>query len=173
MGQFLDRLFRAAAVLSAGCIGAICLLISAQVLLNAGTRAGLPLPATIPSYADFAGFLLAGATFLAMPWTLRSGGHVRVTLLTGRLPPRAGMAVEAVVLVLGAGFAGYATWYAGLLAHESHAFGDVSPGIVPVPLWLPQIFMVAGLGLLTLALALSLVETVRAGRPTLGGGEEV
>ncbi|CUH38047.1 TRAP-type C4-dicarboxylate transport system, small permease component [Jannaschia seosinensis] len=172
MTLFLDRLYRAAAIIAASCIGAICLLISAQVVLNAATRAGLPLPATIPSYADFSGFLLAAATFLALPWTLRTGGHVRVSLVTRMLPRRTAFVVELAVLVLGASFAGYATYYAALLAYESHAFGDLSRGIVPVPLWVPQVFMVAGLALLTVALLHSFAQTWAARAPVLGGGEE-
>lgn len=167
----LDRVHRAAAILAAACIAAICALISAQVLLNAGTRAGLPLPATIPSYADFSGFLLAGATFLALPWTLRSGGHVRVTLLTRSLPRRAKWGAEMLVLALAAAFAGVATWYAGALVHESWIYGDVSPGIVAVPLWAPQSAMAAGLGLLTLALAQTVLETFRSGAPVIGAGD--
>ncbi|PRY95007.1 TRAP-type C4-dicarboxylate transport system permease small subunit [Hasllibacter halocynthiae] len=172
MSRALDALYRGAAVLAACCIAAICLLISAQVLLNAGTRAGLPLPPTIPSYADFAGYLLAAATFLALPWTLRTGGHVRVNLVTSRLPERAAWAVELVVLAAGTGFAGYATTYAAILAEESRRFGDVSSGIVAIPTWIVQLPMVAGLALLTAALGQSLFETWAARRPVLGGGEE-
>lgn len=172
MNAFLNRIYLAAALVAAAAIAAICLLISAQVLLNAGTRMGLPLPVTIPSYTDFAGFLLATATYLALPWTLRSGGHVRVTLVTSSLPPRAKLGVEVFVLGLAALFAGYATRYAVSLLIESHEFGDVSPGIVPVPLWIPQIGMVLGLGLLTVALVHSLIQTWTTGRTVGGGGEE-
>ncbi len=172
MSRLLDRLYRGAAVLAAACIGAICLLICAQVILNAATRAGLPLPPTIPSYADFAGFLLAGATFLALPWTLRSGGHVRVGLVTQRLPERIAFGVELAVLAVAAGFAAYATWFAALLLEESHAFGDLSTGIVPVPLWIPQIAMVAGLGLLCVALVHSLAQTWATGAAVIGAGED-
>ncbi|WGH78002.1 TRAP transporter small permease [Jannaschia ovalis] len=172
MARILDALYRAAAIAAAACIGAICLLIAAQVLLNAGSRIGLPLPTTIPSYADFAGFLLAGATFLALPWTLRTGGHVRVNLVTRLLPRSLRLAVELFVIALATGFVGFATGYAFLLVQESIAFGDVSPGIVPVPLWLPQLFMVTGLGLLTVSLIHSLFETWAAREPVLGGGEE-
>ena len=172
MSAFLDRLYRAAAILSALCIGAMCLLVSAQIALNVGTRLGLPLPPTIPSYADFAGFLLAAATFLALAWTLRSGGHVRVGLVTSRLPAGIRWGIELVVLALATGFAGYATWFAGKLAEESHRFGDVSTGIVAVPLWIVQVPMVAGLALLTLALAQSLAETFAARAPVIDSGEE-
>ena len=171
MGRILDRLYHAAAIVAAGCIAAICLLISAQIALNAASRLGLPLPTTIPSYADFSGFLLAGATFLALPWTLRTGGHVRVTLLTRRLPPAPALWLEVVVLLGAAGFAGYAAWYAVLLLEESWRFGDVSPGIVPVPLWIPQVAMGAGLGLLALALVHSAVQTWTARAPVIGEGD--
>ena len=168
----LDRIHRIAAIVAACCIGAICLLISAQILLNAGTRAGLPLPPTIPSYADFAGYLLAAATFLALPHTLRSGGHVRVGLVTARLPARAALWTELAVLALACAFTGYATAYAAMLTEESHRFGDVSTGIVAIPVWLVQVPMVAGLALLTAALVQTLVETWRARAPVLRSGEE-
>ncbi|MEM7488254.1 MAG: TRAP transporter small permease [Pseudomonadota bacterium] len=172
MRRGLDTLYQGAAVLAAAFIAGLCLLIVAQVLLNAGTRLGLPLPPTIPSYADFAGYMLTAGTFLALPWTLRSGGHVRVSLVTSRLPARAAWAVELVVLALAAAMVGYALWFAVLLAEESHRFGDTSPGIVPIPLWIPQIAMVLGMGLLLVALVDSLVETWRTGAPVIGGGEE-
>ncbi|MEM7710944.1 MAG: TRAP transporter small permease [Pseudomonadota bacterium] len=172
MRRGLDELYRAAAVLAAAFIAGLCLLIVAQVLLNAGTRLGLPLPATIPSYADFAGYMLAAGTFLALPWTLRSGGHVRVSLVTSRLPVRAQWAVELAVLALAACMIGYALWFAALLLEESHRFGDTSPGIVAIPLWIPQIAMVLGLGLLLVALLDSLIQTWRSGAPVIGGGEE-
>ncbi len=172
MFRVLDRAYRWAAIAAAACIGAICLLISAQIALNAGTRAGLPLPPTIPSYADFAGYLLAAATFLALPWTLRTGGHVRVSLVTSRLPNRAAWALELAVIGAAAAFAGYAALYAALLTAESRRFGDVSTGMVPIPTWTVQIPMTAGLTLLTLALLQSLVETWAARAPVLGGGEE-
>lgn len=173
MRRFLDGLYRAALWAAAFMIVAMCTLIAAQVLLNFSTRVlGLPLPPTIPSYADFAGFLLAGATFLALPGTLRDGGHIRVDLITARLAPRPRLWAELLVLTLGAGIAGYATYYAALLVEESHHYGDVSSGIIPVPLWIPQVGMTAGLALLTLAFIDTLLGTTRAGTPLIGAGEE-
>ena len=83
MRTILDRIYLGAAWLSAFTILGIAILISAQIFLNVATRiGGLPLPSTIPSYADFSGFMLAAATFLAMPYTFRSGGHIKVSLVT-------------------------------------------------------------------------------------------
>ena len=168
MRRLLDGVYGVAGGLAALAILGICLLVTAQVGLNILARLGGPaLSFTIPSYADFAGYMLAASSFLALSYTLRAGGHIRVTLVTGRLPERLRWIVEMVTLALGAAMAGYACRFAFGLARESWHYGDKSTGIVAIPIWMPQAFMVAGLGLLTLAFLDTLVESARARRPVL------
>lgn len=174
MRGFLDKLYLAAGWASAFIVLGIALLVSAQVLLNFTTRVfGLPLPSTIPSYADFSGFMLAAATFLAMPYTFRSGGHIRVSLVTARLPRRNRLAAEIFALAFAAALVGYACVYIVALVYESWHFDDVSPGIVPIPLWLPQSFMAVGMALLFVAALQSLIETVQRGTPVIEQAGEV
>ncbi|WP_422047719.1 TRAP transporter small permease subunit [Shimia sp.] len=174
MSRALDGIYRAAGYLSAMLILAICLLASAQIVLNGMGRV-MPgvLPSTIPSYADFAGFMLAGATFLAMAYTLRSGGHIRVTLFVQRMGRRAIVTLEAITLLVAIGFVGYALYFSGALVMESLHYGDVSNGIIPVPLYLPQGVMTFGIGLLFLALVQSLVELMATRKPVLHAAEEM
>lgn len=174
MRRFLDKTYLAAAWMAAFTILAIALLISAQVLLNFATRvSGLPLPSTIPSYADFAGFLLAAATFLAMPYTFRSGGHIRVSLVTARLPPKAQLVIEVLVLSLAAGLTLYAFFYICALVIESRHFNDLSTGIIPIPLWIPQAVMAFGMGLLCVAVIDSLFQTIARRKPVIEHKQEV
>ena len=173
LGRVLDRLYDLAGALAALAIVLICLLISAQIVLNIVSRlAGTAWSATIPSYADFAGFLLAAASFLALAHTLRRGGHIRVAILTDRLPLHARWLAELAALGGSAALAGYATWYAVALVAESHAFGDQSRGMVAVPLWIPQLSIAIGLGLLTVALLHTLCESLAARRPVVAAGGE-
>lgn len=174
MRRLLDRIYLISGWLSAATILGIALLISAQVLLNFGTRVlMLPLPPTIPSYADFAGFMLAAATFLAMPYTFRSGGHIRVSLITARLSPRPQLILEIVVLILAIAVVGFASWFFVSLILESLEFGDMSSGMIPVPIWIPQCFVGLGIILLLVALIDTLVETIQQGTPVIQNGEEV
>lgn len=173
MLRSLDSLYRAAGMVSAALILGICLLVSAQILLNAiGRVAPGLLPSTIPSYADFAGFMLAGATFLALAHTLRAGGHIRVRLLVDRLPPRAALIADGAVLTLAAGFVGYALWYCVALVRESVHYGDVSNGMIAIPLWIPQGVMAFGIALLLLALLHSLLELILAKTPLPTSSDE-
>ncbi|MFY0662889.1 MAG: TRAP transporter small permease [Shimia sp.] len=174
MHRFLNATYKAAGMFSAFLILAICLLISAQIVLN-GVGRLMPgvLPSTIPSYADFAGFMLAGATFLAMAYTLRSGGHIRVNLVVQRLSPRVVLIAEFLALTVASVFVSYALYFSGALVLESLHYGDVSNGIIPVPLWLPQSAMTFGIGLLLVALLHTLGELVTTGSPVLNTPDEV
>ena len=174
MRRFLNATYKAAGMLSAFLILAICLLISAQIVLNGMGRL-MPgvLPSTIPSYADFAGFMLAGATFLAMAYTLRSGGHIRVNLVVQRLSPRVVIIAEFLALTVANVFVGYTLYFSGALVLESLHYGDVSNGIIPVPLWLPQSAMTFGMGLLLVALLHTLVDLITTGTSVLNTPDEV
>lgn len=174
MRHILDRIYIGAAWLSAFTILAIAILISAQIFLNVATRiGGLPLPSTIPSYADFSGFMLAGATFLAMPYTFRSGGHIQVSLVTSRLPDRLRLWAEIAALAGAAFLTGFAVYYIWVLIAESIHYGDVSSGTVPVPIWIPQSAMGIGMSLLCLAVIDSLVQTIVRGEAVIAASEEV
>lgn len=174
MRSFLDRLYLGAGWTSAFIILGIAILISAQVLLNFSTRVlGLPLPSTIPSYSDFSGFMLAAATFLAMPYTFRSGGHIRVSLVTARLPARTQYMFEILGLTVATVIAGYACFYVFYLVYESVHFGDVSNGIIAIPLGIPQSFMALGMALLFVAILDSLIQTVVTGKAVIEQGDEI
>lgn len=174
MGRQLQRLYDICGALAGGLILCICVLISAQIVLNAfGRFSPGTLPSTIPSYANFSGYMLAGATFLALAHTLRSGGHIRVNLVTGRLPLRVQFVVEGISLIAAAALIAYATWFMGNLVMESLHFGDVSSGIVPIPLWIPQSAATFGTGLLLVAIVHTFVDLLRAGEPVLSSPDEV
>ena len=114
---------------------------------------------------------LAAASFLALAYTLRAGGHIRVSLVIQHLGPRARHAVELWCTAAGAGLAGYFAWYSVALVVDSIEFGDVSPGIVPVALWLPQSAMALGLVVLTISLVDNLVAVLMGDNSSYAAGE--
>ncbi|MEM1383962.1 MAG: TRAP transporter small permease [Pseudomonadota bacterium] len=173
MRKALDTLYRASGIVAAVFLLAIAVTVLIQVGLNildriavalTGTAVGL----TLPSYAEFTGYFLTASTFFAGAYALKAGAHIRVTLVLQRLSPEARRRSELVCAVIGAVFAAYFTGWVGLLAWESWVFGDVSPGIVPVPIWIPQLSMVIGLLILTIALIDEAVVIARSGTPGRG-----
>ena len=99
----LDRVYLLSAGLAHLAILAICPLIAAQISLNIVARlGGAEWSYTIPFYADFAGYFLSTASFMALAPTMRLGGHIRVGPLVQRLPLLLCWAAELGTLVLGA-----------------------------------------------------------------------
>ncbi len=161
MRKALDLIYLAAGAMSALCILSICGLVTMQVIFNLITKLlGTQFAFTIPSYADFAGFLLAAASFLALAYTLKHEGHIRVTLFKDFLKGPWAHTVEIFTLTLASAAAVYMTYAMIGHLHESISYGDVSTGIIPVPLWLPQSTLVIGLALFTLALVDDLICTI-------------
>ena len=166
MRRSLDFIYNAAGALAAFFIVSIVALVFAQVCLNLADKVsaaitGQAIGLTIPSYSDFTGFFLAAATFLALAYCLRAGGHIRVTLLLGHLPKGALRGFEMLVTSIALAMTAYATWYMGLLVAESLAYDDRSSGMVSVPIWIPQLPVALGLGILSLALVDELVSLAR------------
>ena len=168
MRRVLDGMYLGAGWLAGLCIVAICLLITAQIGFNIAARlGGAGWTYTIPSYADFSGYLLSTASFMALAHTLRAGAHIRVGLVVQRLPQGLRWIVELLTLGAATAFSVFATFYAARLMEESWRYGDKSTGIVAIPIWMPQGFMVLGLGLLTVAFIDTLIQSLRSRLPIL------
>ena len=177
MRKALDFLYRASGAVAAAFLAAICFIVLLQVGANiidviAGWVTGRPIGLVVPSYAEFAGFFLAASSFLALAYTLRGGAHIRVSLILQHLPARAIRALEVWCTAVGAALAGYFAWFTIGLVLESLEFGDVSPGMVPVALWIPQTAMALGLVILTISLLDSFVEALRGEVPAYARGYE-
>jgi TRAP-type C4-dicarboxylate transport system permease small subunit len=177
MRRALDTLYAAALWASAICLAAIALLVGAQLAgrLIDGALALVHLPRTdfvILSLAEICGYLLAAASFLALAGTLKSGSHIRVTMLLGLLGERARWFAEIWAFGAAAAVAGYMTWHLANFAYVSLRFHEVSAGVVRVPLAYPQAAMALGAAILTVALVDELVVVVTRGRPSFRAAED-
>lgn len=177
MRILLDGFYRGCGVLAAILLVAIAVAVLLQVGANILDWAlalvtGRPLGLLVPSYAEFTGFFLSASSFLALAYTLGHGGHIRVSLVVSRLKGRARRGVELVVCLLGTILSGYFTYYAVDLTYDSWRFNDLSSGIVPAPLWIPQGSMAIGLLALTAALAEEAVRVLKGGMPLYVAGDD-
>ena len=162
--RLLHRLYAAGAILAAIFMVVIALLTLSQVV-------GRMIGVLIPDAGELAGYAMAAATFLALAHTFRSGGHIRVNLLLGRLSPGSRRLVElwclGVLALLGGCFAAFAT----KLVVDSYEFGDVSTGMMPFPLWIPQVSMALGAVLFEVAVIEELICVVRGHHPRYESAE--
>lgn len=157
MRRALDGLYDTCAALAALCMVALL----GMVLLGIVSRL---LHFHVPGTDAYAGYLMAGAGFLALAHTLKRGEHIRVTLLLSSLQGGAKRAIELWALTAASGLAGLMAFYSVRLVWQSRAFNDISTGNDATPLWLPQLAMAAGTTVLLIAFVDELVLEWRGER---------
>lgn len=152
MRMFLEGLYRLSGGLAAFFLAAIGLSVVAQVV---GRQLGYTVDAT-----GFASFCLAASTFLGLGYSMRHGAHVRVTLVIDSLPPKLKRLFEAWVCLCSLIILSWLTWKAVIFTWQGYVFKEVSPGLIAIPLWLPQSGMVIGLAVITVAVLDDLIGVV-------------
>ena len=158
MRKAVDTFYRLCMVIAAVAMVSILVAVTAQIV-------GRLIGVLVPSAPEIAGFSMAASSFMALAYTLREGGHVRVSLLILNLSSRVQRIVEGAVLVFALCVTIFFTFYVIRLAVMSSIYGDVSAGVLPIPLWIPQGFVAFGLFALAVALADELFAVLRGRLP--------
>ena len=176
MRRLLDALYDAAGYAAACALLSIFGLVAFQIMARlydgAMRMLGLSVAGvTVPSIAEICGFLLAAASFLALAKTLTSFAHIRVGMVVDRFPQHARRWAEVATGAAASLLAVYMTVAVARLTWKSLSYNDVSYGIIPVPLALPQAVMTLGLAILTIAL-IDLTVRIARGQILLRSGPE-
>ena len=165
MRAVLHWLYRASGLLSAASLVLICGLIMAQVIAR-------NLGGTVRDADEFAAWAMAAAGFLGLPYALHCGSHIRVSLVARFVPKSLHQRMEVLATAIALGLSGYFAGYIAVFVFESWRFHEVSQGLVPVPLWIPQLPMVLGSTLLTVAFLERLACVLRGQAFEVGDGDE-
>jgi TRAP-type transport system small permease protein len=150
----IGRIARSASTLAGLAVLAIVVLISIDVLM----RFFFNQPQLFVD--EVASFLEILVIFGGLTYTFRTGGHVRVDLLTGRLPRPARAWLRLLSLLIGLAFLGVVIWPTVQSALTAYRYGRVST-VMLYPLWLPMLLIPAGLALLGAAMLVTLARQVR------------
>ncbi len=151
-------IYQGGAVLAAICLVLIALLTLIQVV---GRAIGL----MIIDAGEIAGYAMAASIFLALAYTLREGGHIRVGLLLSHVKPKFRRGLEIWCLGVFSLLAVFLAYSCISFVHDSYTFADVSTGMLVIPLWIPQFPMALGLVLLALALIQETVRVIQGNSP--------
>lgn len=146
MRKFLDTLYLAAAWAGALCVLAIFGLMLAQALLR--------LNGTLLRGADdLTAWACAGAAFLPLAATFKRGELVRMGIVIDQFPDKTKRWIELFALTLAAPFAAYMAYWLGFMVYESYIYNERAQGLLPLPIWMPQLPVAAGALVLAIALA--------------------
>ncbi len=154
-----EPLYQLAAALAAIALVAIAGIILADVAVR-------QFGGQVRSADDYAVFALAMTGFLGLGPTYRRGEHIRVGIVMERLTGRSRRALEIVAGTVSIVCVAWAAWWIGRLAHDSWRFGEVTTGLVPLPVWVPQAALFFGLVVLLIAMLEDLAALLMGRAPS-------
>ncbi len=155
----LDAAYRFAGYLAAIFLLLILFFVSLQMIARWSGEIMVGAP-------DFTGYCMAAASFLALPYALNSGTHIRVNLLLnalGRYRRWGEIWCWAVASYLSFIFARHAV----KLTYESYRFNDISQGQDAWPIWIPQMSMAIGTVLLAICVIDNLITILFRGKDNI------
>src|SRR4051812_9785792 len=103
----IERLGRLDGWIGAACLVTLTLLMLAEITLRALSNFIPWVPADIPVAWEYSSYLMAACFTFGAAMTLRAGGHIRVTLVLGRLQPPARRLLEVAASLVATCFVGF------------------------------------------------------------------
>jgi TRAP-type C4-dicarboxylate transport system permease small subunit len=158
METLLRRLYRGGGIAGAACIFLIAFCVVTEIVIR---LFGMTLPGVI----EVATFALVGASFLALAHTFRHNVHIRITVVTQRLPAKLHRPLEMFALAVAGAMAFWLTFYGGTMTWEAYIFNDRSDGLLSIPLWIPEAVMTGGILLLGISIVEEFVRMLRGHEP--------
>lgn len=158
----LDGLYLGGGILASLCLIGILVLIVVQMVARWTGEVFVGAP-------DYAGYCMAGASFLAFAYALNHGSHIRVNLLLGAMG-RFRRWGEIWCFGIGAILSVMFAWYAINMTYGSWRWNDISPGQDATPMWIPQILMCIGTIILAISFIDHLVQLIFTGKHGMSDG---
>jgi TRAP-type C4-dicarboxylate transport system permease small subunit len=163
--RVLDNIY-----LWAGYAAAICMM--AILLTTIGQVVSRYLGLNFRGLTNYAGYFMAGATFMALAHTLNNGTHIRIETFS-RLLGRYQIYAETWALGCTTLIAGWFAYYSCNMVYWSYKYNDVSTGMDALPMWIPQMSMAVGAVLFALALADNFLQLLFTGKHGIRQSTEI
>lgn len=157
--KVMDAICGIGAAVAALAIAGIAVMLIAEVILTSqfGTSQ--------PWVVEYSGYGLAAALFAGSGWAMRTGGHIRVTVLMNLLPGPMLRLADIAGTLAALAMTLYASRALIELASRSAELGSVSTYLSRTPLVYPQAMLAAGFVILAVGLTARLIRLITGEAP--------
>ena len=168
LGQWLDRIG------SAMMVAAMLFLAAMAILMNVEI-AGRTLLKTSTLIADeYSGYFFSWLFLGALTHVQRSNGLLTVTILTSLMPEGARRFLDVLAALISAVLTAILTWSTAAMVYSNWEFSSKSLSVAQTPLFIPQLAMPIGLGIVTLSfLETAYSRTLGRARPVVDTPGEI
>lgn len=107
---------------------------------------------------EYSAYAMGVAMFGGAAYALRTGGHIRVSLLASSVPPRAAYWIDVFCTVVAIAISVFISYALVQFAWRSYLAGSTAPTVSATPLVIPQAAIAIGAALLSLQLVARLAR---------------
>ena len=155
----IERLGRLDGWIGAACLVTLTLLMLAEITVRALSNFFPGVPADIPVAWEYSSYLMAACFTFGAAMTLRAGGHIRVTLVLGKLKPPARRLLEIFASAVAAVFVGFLATAMARFAWGAYERGQTSISSDTM-LWIPESVVAFGMVLLALQFVARVIQAL-------------
>lgn len=155
--RYYHHLMSGCGIVAAVLFGSMALLVCADVVLR---NVGL---GSIPWSVEATEYILMVATFIAAPWLLYLGDHIRVDIFVRAAPPSTRRGLELATDLLCFAVCAVLAWQAVLVARDSAEQGGLVFKVLVFPEWWLTLPMIFACTLLAIEFARRFVVALNAG----------
>ncbi|QCT94006.1 TRAP transporter small permease [Caminibacter mediatlanticus TB-2] len=109
---------------------------------------------------EFSGYLYLAYVFLALGYTFKENGHIRITIIYQKVSKKTKKFLDLFAGFLSLIVISFIFYRAILLCYESYSYNMLSEGVSETPIYLTQIPMVVGLFLFLLAIISFILKVI-------------
>jgi TRAP-type C4-dicarboxylate transport system permease small subunit len=150
------KITRWLAILAAVCIAVLMIVNFTDII---GTKFFFR---SVPGALDISEELMVFLTLLPIAFVALERGHIRITLLEGRMPPAVRFILQIIQYVIATLITGFITWRVFVQFQKTLEVVQLKEGI-DLPIWPANLATVISFGFLTLVWMLLLAKTVVVG----------
>lgn len=161
----LDGFYAAASILAGIALIGIFFLVLYQIICRS-------LGYATTSVDELAAYAYVATTFLGLSASQRARSHIRVSLLIDNLKGRVRKLAEILAGTASVVLAGWLAYQLFFFVLDSWRYHEVSQGVIPMQLWIPQSAMCIGAAIFFVALVDDLVAVLTTAPDHMGLGHQ-
>lgn len=116
-------------------------------------------------------YLMVAAVFIGAAYTLKTDGHISVTIVSGRLPQRIRGYLELFTSFVSLFLLIFLSWYFWKMVIRDYQLMATDLSVWSIPMWMPKSLMAGGTCLLALQFVVNIIESWgRISRPMAPDG---
>ncbi|NCC82117.1 MAG: TRAP transporter small permease [Clostridia bacterium] len=110
--------------------------------------------------SEYTAYMTVGITFLGLAYTLKEGGHIRLTFLHSFLKGKSVIFLDIITFIIGILFFSVVTYITAKFAIGSYVIGSRSMQITRTLLWIPQSLIPIGSSVMILQFTSEILKAV-------------